>query len=171
MSHCPTCSQEIKEESSTRVFVNGCFDILHVGHVRLLEYAASMGELTVAINSDSSIRRLKGEGRPIVCQAERAEMLAALKFVSTVLTFNERTPAKLLRSLYHAKVGPHIVVKGSEYNNAAITMHERPIIEDHGGMIVYFDMLPKRSTTRVVNHALHAAGGKKILDALRPRSR
>src|SRR5574342_25459 len=92
------------------VFTNGCFDLLHRGHIRYLEQARSLGELlVVAVNSDASVRQLKGKSRPVVPQAERAEVLAALAAVDLVLIFDELDPARVMRA-----VRPDVLVKGGE---------------------------------------------------------
>src|SRR5574341_1863309 len=93
------------------VFTNGCFDLLHRGHIRYLEEARSLGDLlVVAVNSDGSVRRLKGRGRPVVPQAERAEVLAALAAVNLVLIFDDLDPARVIRS-----VRPDVLVKGGDW--------------------------------------------------------
>jgi D-beta-D-heptose 7-phosphate kinase/D-beta-D-heptose 1-phosphate adenosyltransferase len=98
-----------------RVFTNGCFDILHVGHIKLLEFAASLGPLTVGLNSDESIRRLKGSNRPINNQSDRLEILHAIKYVTDVIIFETDTPYDLIRRLK-----PDIIVKGSDYSAGSV---------------------------------------------------
>lgn len=101
--------KKIKDKKT--VFTNGCFDILHLGHVRYLQKAKKFGDiLIVAVNSDSSVRRLKGKGRPIMSSKERTEILAALECVDYVVVFNELTPAKIIRYLK-----PNVLVKGADY--------------------------------------------------------
>lgn len=100
-----------KFKDKKTVFTNGCFDILHLGHVRYLQKAKRFGDiLIVAVNSDSSVRRLKGKGRPIMPQKDRMEILAALECVDYVVLFNELTPAKIIRD-----IKPDILVKGADY--------------------------------------------------------
>jgi D-beta-D-heptose 7-phosphate kinase/D-beta-D-heptose 1-phosphate adenosyltransferase len=100
----------------TTVFTNGCFDVLHVGHVRCLQWARAQGDkLVVGLNSDASVRRLKGETRPVFPQAERREMLLALKCVDEVIVFYEDTPLELIRRLR-----PDVLVKGADYAGKAI---------------------------------------------------
>lgn len=108
-------AQEIIETATKEcrkvVFTNGCFDILHVGHLQLLEKAKSFGDiLVVGLNSDRSVRKLKGAGRPILPQKDRARLLAALAMVDYVVIFDEDTPRELL-----SRIRPHILVKGSDY--------------------------------------------------------
>lgn len=100
-----------KNKDKKIVFTNGCFDILHLGHVRYLQKAKGFGDiLVVGVNSDSSVRRLKGKGRPIMPQKDRMEILASLGCVDYVVLFNELTPAKLIRS-----IEPDVLVKGADY--------------------------------------------------------
>lgn len=137
---------------SRRIFVNGCFDILHVGHVRLLKYAASFGELTVAINSDISVSALKGENRPINSWEDRKEMLEAFDFVKQVLIFGEKNPITLLHHLFSAGIGPHVVVKGSDYRAFKKEIPERQILVRYNCDIKFFE-LTEHSTTSIVERA------------------
>ena len=132
----------------SEVFVNGCFDVLHVGHVRLLRFAASYGRLTVAINSDKSIKRLKGNDRPIFPQDERREMLLAMKYIAEVHIFEEDTPERLLGLFYQQGLGPKYVIKGLDYDKRYIP--ERMLIEANGGQIVLFGMMTTRSTSEAI---------------------
>lgn len=101
----------LKKQKKTIVFTNGCFDLLHAGHVRLFKKARSYGDaLIVAINSDASLRRLKGPGRPLVGQKDRAELLSALEPVDIVTVFDEDTPARVISALR-----PDVLVKGGDY--------------------------------------------------------
>lgn len=133
---------------SAEVFVNGCFDVLHVGHVRLLRFAATYGRLTVGINSDKSVKRLKGEQRPIYHDYERREMLMALTCVSEVHIYEEDTPERLLSLFYQQGLGPKYVVKGLEYERKPIP--EAKLIRDNGGSIVFFGMITTRSSTDTI---------------------
>ena len=123
---------------------NGCFDLLHPGHLALLEAARREGDLlVVALNSDASVRRLKGEGRPIVPQAERAEVLLALEPVDAVVLYEEDTPLALVRALL-----PDVLVKGSDWAEDAIV--GRAEVEAAGGRVVLVDLLPGRSSSAIV---------------------
>ena len=93
------------------VFTNGCFDILHIGHVKLLNYCATLGKVIVGLNSDSSVTHLKGHGRPVNSEEDRKLMLLNLRSVSQVIVFNEATPLNLIRDLQ-----PDFIVKGGDYN-------------------------------------------------------
>jgi len=92
------------------IFTNGCFDVIHLGHVRLLEFCSSLGHVIVGINSDASVRRLKGESRPVNSAATRREILLSLRYVDEVEVFHEDTPYELIK-----KLKPDIVVKGGDY--------------------------------------------------------
>lgn len=123
------------------VFTNGCFDLIHAGHVRSIRFARSQGDVVVvAINSDAGVKRLKGAGRPILPAAERAEMLAALEDVDYVTVFNEPTPVRLLRLLK-----PDVLVKGGAYGHEGVVGHE--VVEKYGGRIALAPMVQGLSTT------------------------
>jgi D-glycero-beta-D-manno-heptose 1-phosphate adenylyltransferase len=120
-----TISQELRGNGGRLVFTNGCFDLLHVGHVRYLEAARALGDaLIVAINGDESVRALKGEGRPLNREAERAEVIAALESVDHVVIFSEVRATALLE-----KIRPAIYVKGGDYTAATLDGEERAALE------------------------------------------
>jgi len=126
------------------VFTNGCFDLLHSGHLALLSSAASLGDvLVLAINSDASVRRLKGAERPLVPQAERAALLAALGFVAAVTIFDEDTPLQILQH-----VRPHVLVKGGDYTPDQVVGRE--FMESIGGRVVLVPLVPEKSTSALV---------------------
>lgn len=126
------------------VFTNGCFDILHVGHIRYMQEAAKLGDiLVVGLNSDDSVRRLKGSERPINNQNERAEMLAALEFVDYVVIFDEDTPYKLIKTIQ-----PDILVKGGDY--APDNVVGKDIVEARGGELRLLDFVEGKSTTNII---------------------
>jgi rfaE bifunctional protein nucleotidyltransferase chain/domain len=134
------------------VFTNGCFDLLHAGHVALLEAARGQGDfLVVGVNSDRSVRRLKGAGRPIVPLRERMEVLAALRPVDCVVSFDEPTPARLV-----ARLRPDVLVKGSDYRNKPIV--GRDLVESRGGRVVTVPLQRGRSTSDLIRRALRASG-------------
>ena len=136
------------------VFTNGCFDLLHAGHVRYLREAASMGEiLVVGLNSDASVRLFKDPGRPIMSEGDRAELLAAPEMVDYVVLFDERTAEALV-----ALVRPDIFVKGGDYSSE--TLPEARIVEGYGGRVVLVRYHDARSTTGIV---------QKILDSYCPK--
>ncbi len=126
------------------VFTNGCFDLLHAGHVRLLETARRHGDrLIVGLNSDQSVRTIKGSGRPILPQAERAETLAALECVDGVVIFDEPTPAEVIRAL-----APDVLVKGADWGADAIVGRET--VEARGGRVVRIPLVAGQSTTTLI---------------------
>lgn len=122
------------------VFTNGCFDILHAGHVSVLEFARNKGDvLVVGLNSDASVRRLKGPSRPVNTQADRALVLAALESVSAVCVFEEDTPYNLIKL-----VRPDVLVKGGDYKQSEIVGRE------FAHKVVRFALLKGRSTTNII---------------------
>lgn len=132
------------------VFTNGCFDILHVGHARCLAQARALGDLlVVGVNSDRSVRDLKGPSRPLVPEGERAEMLAFLSVVDYVCVFDEGLPNALIEA-----VRPAIHVKGGDYD--AELMPETPVVRRHGGEVVILPIVEGLSTTNIVNRVLEA---------------
>ncbi|HHL39507.1 MAG TPA: D-glycero-beta-D-manno-heptose 1-phosphate adenylyltransferase [Deltaproteobacteria bacterium] len=138
------------------VFTNGCFDIIHAGHVRYLRKARSLGDvLVVGLNSDSSVRAVKGPSRPVVPQAERAEVLAALVPVDYVVIFGEPTPEKLIRA-----VVPDVLVKGADWKEGEIV--GASVVKAAGGRVARVRLLKGRSTTNIIEKvlALGAAAGR-----------
>ena len=126
------------------VFTNGCFDLLHPGHVETLEAARALGDvLIVEINSDASVRELKGEGRPIVCEQERAELLAALECVDAVVIFDDLTPRETIAALL-----PDLLVKGGDWPGDQIIGREE--VEAAGGRVVSVPVIPTYSTTAIL---------------------
>jgi len=126
------------------VLTNGCFDMLHPGHVALLEAARREGDLlVVAINSDTSVTRLKGRGRPLLPEAERAETLRALESVDQVVIYGEDTPIEVVRALR-----PDVLVKGADW--AADEIVGRADVEQRGGRVVRVALVPGRSTSAIV---------------------
>ena len=136
--------RQARSRGRTIVFTNGCFDILHAGHVTLLERAKRLGDvLVVAINSDRSVRRLKGPTRPMVGQRDRATLLAALESVDYVTVFNDETPERLIELLH-----PDVLVKGSDWGRGQIVGSD--IIQRTGGRVVRLPLLKQRSTSRLI---------------------
>ena len=127
------------------VFTNGCFDIIHVGHLRYLQEAAKLGDiLIVAINSDASVKRLKGPERPINTELERAEMMCALGFVDYVAIFEEDTPLELIK-----RIQPDVLVKGGDYSNEYVIGTNE--VESRGGKLVLIPFVEGKSTTNIIN--------------------
>lgn len=130
-----------KKAGKKIVFTNGCFDILHAGHVKSIEFAKSKGDILVlGLNSDISIKRIKGPTRPINKQADRAIVLAALEAVDAVCIFGQDTPLELIKL-----VKPDVLVKGADYKNKEIVGAE------FAGKVVLFPLLKGRSTTNLIN--------------------
>jgi len=128
------------------VFTNGCFDLLHAGHVRYLQQARELGDaLAVGLNSDRSVRELKGEGRPINRQDDRAEVLAALGCVDYVVIFDGKRATDVLRT-----VRPHVYAKGGDYTPDSLDPEERAALAEAGSGIKILPLVPGRSTTSVV---------------------
>jgi rfaE bifunctional protein nucleotidyltransferase chain/domain len=128
------------------VFTNGCFDLLHAGHVRYLQQARSLGDaLVIGLNSDRSVRELKGEGRPLNPQDDRAEVLAALGCVDYVLIFDGKRATELIRT-----VRPHVYAKGGDYTANSLDPDERAVLAEVGARIEILPLVPGRSTTAVV---------------------
>ena len=133
-------------EGRRLVFTNGCFDLLHAGHVRYLQQARALGDaLVVGLNSDRSVRELKGEGRPLNVQDDRAEVLAALGCVDYVVIFDGQRATELLRA-----VRPHIYAKGGDYTRDSLDAEERGALEACGAKIEILPLVPGRSTTALL---------------------
>lgn len=139
-----TARQQLGEEGKRLVFTNGCFDLLHPGHVSYLSRARSLGDaLVVALNSDRSVRSIKGEGRPILNQQERAEVIAALEAVDYVTIFDDETPRELI-----AAVLPDVLVKGGDWALDEIVGREE--VEAAGGRVLSLPYIEGSSTTDII---------------------
>jgi len=137
--------EKLRAEGKKVVSTNGCFDILHVGHSRILAESKALGDvLVVGLNSDSSVSKLKGPSRPINKQDDRAELLAALSAVDYVTIFDEDTPVEFLKELK-----PNIHVKGADYKPE--DLQETPVVRSFGGEVVILQLVPGRSTSNVVS--------------------
>ncbi|MEK6540354.1 MAG: D-glycero-beta-D-manno-heptose 1-phosphate adenylyltransferase [Deltaproteobacteria bacterium] len=132
----------------TVVFTNGCFDIIHAGHVRYLNKAKSLGNiLLVGLNSDKSVKGIKGEKRPIVPQGERAEVLSGLEAVDYVVFFNESTPIRLIKTVL-----PDVLVKGADWASHEIVGAD--IVKANGGRVARVKLVKGRSTTNIIKKIL-----------------
>ena len=144
-----TVLKDLRQRGKKIVFTNGCFDIIHAGHVRYLKKAKELGDvLVVGLNSDSSVKKIKDDGRPIVPQNERAEVLSALESVDYVSIFSESTPYNLIKS-----VQPDILVKGADWAGHEIVGTD--VVKAKGGRVARIKLVKERSTTNII---------KKILD-------
>jgi rfaE bifunctional protein nucleotidyltransferase chain/domain len=140
---------KLKNEEKKIVFTNGCFDLLHRGHVEYLKEAKNLGDfLLIAINSDDSVRRLKGYSRPIFSESDRAEILSSLKSVDFVCVFEEDTPLAIISYLI-----PNILVKGGDYNLDNIV--GRDVVENNGGKVITIPFVENKSTTNIVNNIMN----------------
>lgn len=137
--------KRLKKEKKKVVFTNGCFDILHYGHAQYLEDARIKGDvLVVAINTDASVKRLKGRKRPIVNEQDRLKVVAGLESVDYVVLFNEDTPIKVIKALK-----PDILLKGSDWSLKEIVGGD--IVRCNGGKVRTVKLIPGRSTTKLIN--------------------
>jgi len=136
-----------KREGRRVVFTNGCYDLLHPGHIRLLEQARSLGDILIlALNSDASVRRMKGASRPLIAEEERAEMALALEAVDAVALFDEETPREMI-----AAVLPDILIKGADWAHFIAGREE---VEAAGGQVLTVAIEPGFSTTNIVERIL-----------------
>ena len=142
----------LRESGRKLVFTNGCFDIMHIGHVRYLNKARSLGDvLAVGVNSDRSVREIKGEARPIVPEMERAEVLAALACVDFVFIFDDPTPKHVIDAIV-----PDILVKGADWGISEIV--GRDTVENAGGVVLNIPLVEGSSTTEIIRKILERFG-------------
>lgn len=147
--------RKLRESGKKVVFTNGCFDILHTGHIDLLRRARELGDaLVVAINTDASAARMKGPSRPIVPEAERAELLAGLEMVNFVCMFDEDTPLEAI-----LKVRPDVLVKGADWSLAGIV--GRAEVEAWGGKVIALPLVEGQSTTGIVERVIARYGNSR----------
>ena len=139
---------EERKRGKRVVFTNGCFDLLHVGHVKYLQKARSFGDLLVlGLNSDASVRRLKGDKRPLIGEEERAHLLAALDCIDYVTLFDEDTPLELIKS-----VKPMVLVKGGDYSPEGVV--GKDVVESYGGRVELVEFVDGKSTTNIIEKIL-----------------
>jgi rfaE bifunctional protein nucleotidyltransferase chain/domain len=141
--------KQVKDSGKTLVFTNGVFDILHAGHATYLLGARNLGDaLVIGLNSDASVRRIKGEKRPIIGEVDRAFMLTSLKSTDAVVIFDEDTPLELISFII-----PDVLIKGADYLVENIV--GRDVVESGGGKVLTLDLVEGRSTTNVVETILN----------------
>ena len=148
--------REWRSQGRKVVWTNGCFDLLHVGHLHSLQAARALGDiLVVGLNSDSSVRQLKGAGRPILPGAERAELLAALECVDYVVLFDETTPEAAL-----ARLQPDVHCKGADYAPPhGKPVPEASIVESYGGRVAFLPLIPGQSTSSLIERICNQGAG------------
>ena len=133
-----------RNENKKIVFTNGCFDLIHLGHIELLASSSDLGDvLIIGVNSDSSIQKLKGENRPIIEEDSRVKQLAALEFVDAVILFNESTPQKLIE-----KIKPDVITKGGDYKAENVVGNE--VVTQKNGQVVIIPLTQGYSTTSLL---------------------
>lgn len=138
-------SEQLKDEGKTIVFTNGCFDILHSGHVFYLQKAKQQGDILIlGLNSDASVRRLKGEKRPINSEIDRAIVISELKSIDYVVIFEEDTPLEII-----SLIVPNKLVKGGDYKKDDVV--GKDIVESNGGEVVIIPFVDGKSTTNIIN--------------------
>jgi len=137
-------SQKLKKNGKTIVFTNGCFDIIHPGHIKILKKAKSLGDvLIVGLNSDKSVKKIKGEKRPVIDQKGRCEILSCFWMVDYIVLFNEETPIKLIKTIL-----PDFIVKGGDYKRKEVV--GKDIVEKYGGKVIIIPLYKKYSTTNLI---------------------
>lgn len=142
----------LRKKGKRIVFTNGCFDLLHPGHIAYLKKARSFGDLlVVGLNSDNSVKALKGKGRPITPERKRAEVLASLEFVDLVTIFNDLTPAKLIKD-----VRPHTLVKGADWRKSDIV--GKDFVESYGGRVRRITYIKGYSTSSLIKNICRKFG-------------
>ena len=142
----PAWRAAMRASGKKLVVTNGCFDLLHIGHVIYLEAARNLGDaLLIGVNGDDSVRQLKGDGRPVNSEADRAAVIAALQSVDAACIFAEKTATRFL-----AAAQPDIYVKGGDYTLETVNQDERRAVEQGGGCIVILPLVPGKSTTALL---------------------
>jgi D-beta-D-heptose 7-phosphate kinase/D-beta-D-heptose 1-phosphate adenosyltransferase len=139
--------EKLRKENKIIVFTNGCFDIIHPGHIKLLKKAKSLGDvLIVGLNKDISVKKLKGKNRPIIDEKGRAEILSSLSMVDYIVLFGEKTPIRLIKNIL-----PNYIVKGGDYKVNEVVGKE--IVGKYGGKVVIVPLYKKYSTTNLLKKA------------------
>lgn len=147
--------EELKHRKKKIVFTNGCFDLLHSGHIHLFREAKTLGDvLIVALNEDESVRTIKGEGRPIFALAERVEVLAAIEDIDHLVSFSEETPQNIIASLR-----PDILVKGGDWKPEQVVGKRE--VEESGGRVEIIPYLEGRSSSEIIDRIIQAAKNSK----------
>jgi rfaE bifunctional protein nucleotidyltransferase chain/domain len=143
-------AKKLKKKHKKIVFTNGCFDILHYGHVKYLEKCKKLGDfLVIGLNSDASVKKIKGKSRPVTGEKERAAILAALEFVDFVTLFGDKTPARLIK-----EVAPDVLAKGGDWRASDIVGAD--FVKSEGGRVVVIPFIKGYSTTRIIKRTKNA---------------
>ena len=154
-SHLQACMEQVekwKQDSLTIVFTNGCFDLIHPGHISYLRSAKALGDkLVLGINTDNSVSKLKGVGRPILKLEDRLAVLEALEMIDLLISFDEDTPIKLIE-----KIKPHFLVKGGDYKIEEIVGANE--VRSYGGKVLSLNLVQGVSTTRIIDHIVKNFG-------------
>ena len=157
--------KELRDEGRKLVFTNGCFDILHVGHVRFLNQARRLGDaLVVAVNSDHSVKAIKGDSRPVVTAVERAEVLAALESVDYVVLFEDPTPQKIIEAIV-----PDVLVKGADWGISEIVGGST--VEMAGGIVANVPLVEGVSTSGIIEKVRERFATPSAPDSVKPAGR
>jgi len=144
-------ASRLRAKGKRIVFTNGCFDILHAGHVKYLQKARSLGDILIlGLNSDRSVRKIKGPSRPIVCQKDRVEVIASLDSVDYVVVFGEATPLRLIKA-----IRPRVLVKGADWKIRSIAGAD--FVKSYGGRVVAIPLVKGRSTTGLIRRISNTA--------------
>jgi D-beta-D-heptose 7-phosphate kinase/D-beta-D-heptose 1-phosphate adenosyltransferase len=152
-----TIIENLKKQGKSVVWTNGCFDLIHVGHILYLEDARAQGDmLVVGLNSDESVRLLKGLNRPIVEETQRAKLLASLSCVDYVVVFSDKSPFKVIQYLQ-----PDVYIKGGDYTIDTINQEERRLVEGYGGRIAIVPGIDGMSTTNLIQRILDVGSSEK----------
>ncbi len=150
-----TLVSKLKKKGRKIVFTNGCFDLLHVGHVRYLQQARALGDcLIVGLNSDQSVRQIKDQGRPLISEDQRAEVLAALACVDYIVFFDEADPFRLIE-----EVRPDVLVKGADWSLDNIIGAD--LVSSYGGEVRRIELVPSISTSEIINRIVSRYGKRK----------
>ncbi len=145
----------LKKKKKTLVFTNGCFDLIHRGHVEYLKKARSYGDyLIIAVNSDSSVRKIKGEERPLIPLSDRLFILSHFTFIDFLIPFDEETPEKLIKEIL-----PDVLIKGSDYGEDEIVGSE--IVKNNGGRVITIPFIKGKSSSGIIEEILKRYGEKK----------
>ena len=151
LNELPDWREKLRESNSRLVATNGCFDLLHAGHVTYLEQSAAQGDvLLVGCNGDDSVRQLKGPGRPVNSEGDRALVLAALESVGAVVVFHEKSAVNFLRLAQ-----PDVYVKGGDYSLETLVADEREVVAESGGEIAIIPFVQGKSTTSIIERMNH----------------